>query len=38
MDSERESDYKISRTVLEQLTKDAFDVFDVEGTSTIDPK
>ena len=32
---EKEKDYKLSKSVLEQITKEAFDVFDQDQTSYI---
>jgi hypothetical protein len=32
---EKENDYKLSKTVLEQIVKEAFDVFDPEGVGSI---
>lgn len=35
---EKDKDYKISRTVLEQLTQEAFEVFDTDSSRFVDKK
>jgi hypothetical protein len=35
---EKEKEQKISKTVFEQITKEAFDVFDPEGLGVVEAK